>query len=338
MRVLIVHPKVPVYGGAEKVIVRLCEYLRKQGIEHALNMPSVPEQMKMDLAGTKIIPGLCYDYGYWKVVNYHNFPATLKTFVHPLGSECWYCNEPPELFTNWKRKPIEFVNRRMIVNKILNVIVADQFNADRFERLYGIKPRIIPYGIDWEYFSQVDRKPDPEYFTVMQVGTISRYKNQIETIRACSGVIGQIPNLRLWLIGHVSEPDYRQQVEDEIRASGMAGSVFWEPHVRPEQLRYMYSRCDVLMHPVKEQGGWLTPFEAMSAGVPVIVSNELTCSKIINNNQLGLVARDYAKALWLVYTTKNRLDGNRNSLWVRDNLSWDKFGSEMVKYYQEISE
>jgi glycosyltransferase involved in cell wall biosynthesis len=99
----------------------------------------------------------------------------------------------------------------------------------------------------------------------------------------------------------------------------------------------MYSRADVLMHPVKEQGGWLTPFEAMSAGVPVIVSNELTCSKLINNNQLGLVARDYAKALWLVYTTKNRLDGNRNSLWVRDNLSWDKFGSEMVKYYQEIS-
>jgi glycosyltransferase involved in cell wall biosynthesis len=88
---------------------------------------------------------------------------------------------------------------------------------------------------------------------------------------------------------------------------------------------------------VRAQGGWLTPFEAISAGCPVIVSNELTCSDMIENNQLGLVARDYAKALIRVRECPN-IQGMTNIAreWVKNNLTWDKFGQSMVSYFEEV--
>jgi len=213
--------------------------------------------------------------------------------------------------------------------------VADKFNSRRFFDIYNVVPRIIPYGIDYEFFSQAEHNPDREYFTVMQVGTISRYKNQIATIEAVGEAKKTIPNIRLWLIGNVSEVDYKNEVEQKIRDCGLAGDVVFEPHVERGHLRYLYSKADVLLHPVKEQGGWLSPFEAISAGCPVIVSNELTCSDMIDNNELGLVARDYVKALKLVYEYPSIKNYHARN-WVRDNLTWDSFGESVIKYFEEI--
>jgi glycosyltransferase involved in cell wall biosynthesis len=142
--------------------------------------------------------------------------------------------------------------------------------------IFKCLPKIIPYG-STKIFSKGARYPDKTTFTVMQVGTISRYKNQAETIKAVADAKKVIPNIRLWLIGNVSEPDYKRALEDMVRLYGIGDIVHWEPHVTREHLRYLYSMTDVLMHPVKEQGGWLSPFEAISTGCPVIVSNELTC-------------------------------------------------------------
>jgi glycosyltransferase involved in cell wall biosynthesis len=246
----------------------------------------------------------------------------------------WYCNEPPEMFTSPRRKFIEWGNRNLVRNRIENVVVADKFNAKRLADLYKITPKIIPYGIDYEFFSQVKQNPDKDYFTVMQVGTISRYKNQLTTIQSVAEARKVIPNIRLWLIGNVSEPDYSRELEDAIRNLGLGGRVNNEPHVTREHLRYLYSKANVLLHPVKDQGGWLSPFEAISAGCPVIVSNELTCSDIIENNQLGLVARDYPKALKMVHDYPILNDHAKN--WVKENLTWSKFGESMVKNFEEI--
>jgi glycosyltransferase involved in cell wall biosynthesis len=339
MKVLILHPKVPIYGGAERVIVKLCEYLSDHSIPHAVSMPSIPDDMKADLvkSGTPVmigLPALMANVNNFDIINYHNFPATLLSMA-TMKPGVWYCNEPPELFTSLIRKPFEWGNRNLIRNKIENVIVADKFNARRFFDIYGVVPKIIPYGIDYEYFSQIEHNPDRQYFTVMQVGTISRYKNQAETIKAVADARKVIPNIRLWLIGNVSEPDYKVELENTIREYNLGGIVTWEPHVTREHLRSLYSKTHVLIHPVKEQGGWLSPFEAISAGCPVIVSNELTCSDMIDNNQLGLVARDYANALKLVYEYPS-LNNSHAKYWVRDNLTWDNFGTSMIKYFEEI--
>lgn len=341
MKVLLVSPGSTFYGGAERVIVKLCNYMSDHAIVHALAMPNMTSEMKKDIPGTPVIaniPALVESMNKFDIINFHNFPATLWSMASSKPM-VWTLNEPAEMFTNWKRKFIEWGNRNLVKNRIENVVVADKFNARRCFDIYKVVPKIIPYGIDYEYFSDTSRHPDCKYFTIMQVGTISRYKNQIATIKAVATARRTIPNIRLWLIGNVSEPEYKAEIEDVIRLCGLGGVVTWEPHVDRFHLRELYSMADVLMHPVKEQGGWLSPFEAISAGCPVIVSNELTCSDMIQNNQLGLVARDYVAAIRLVhYETKNiRVMTNIARNWVKNNLTWNRYCEDMVKYYEGVS-
>lgn len=341
MKVLLVSPESTFYGGGERVIVKLCNYFRDNSIVHTLAIPKMTDEMRNNLSGTPIlnnIPALVENINRFDVVNFHNFPATLWS-MFSTKPMVWTLNEPAELFTNWKRKFIEWGNRNLVKNRIENVVVADKFNARRCFDIYKVIPKVIPYGIDYEFFSEANHDPDRKFFTVMQVGTISRYKNQLATIKAVAKAKNYISNIRLWLVGNVSEPDYKNEIETAIRDYGLGGLVKWEPHVDRSHLRNLYSAADVLMHPVKEQGGWLSPFEAISAGCPVIVSNELTCSEMIQTNQLGLVTRDYASALKQVYgDSKNiRVMTSIARNWVRQNLTWGRYCESMVKYYAEVS-
>lgn len=338
MKVLIVSPKSQFYGGGERVIVKLCDYLSNHAIVHALAMPSMTDEMRKELSGTPIIsslPALIANVNSFDIVNYHNFPSTLLSmFIQKPG--IWYCNEPAEMFTNWKRKFIEWGNRNLIKNRIENVVVADKYNARRCLDIYGVTPKIIPYGIDYEFFSKVQHNPDDNYFTVIQVGTISHYKNQLATIEAVGNLKSKIKNIRLWLVGNVSEADYKRQVEDAIQRNNLGGCVTWEPHVSREHLRELYSKTDVLLHPVKEQGGWLSPFEAISAGVPVIVTPDLSCADMIQANKLGQVTTDLSGALFKLFQNYEDYHTCKAKMWVKNNLTWDNFCSSMVKRFEEI--
>jgi glycosyltransferase involved in cell wall biosynthesis len=341
MKVLIVHPPVPIYGGAERVIVKLCEYMRGKGIGHGLFMPSLPKGMAEDLGDTRVLSLLEASQKHWDVINYHNFPATLSYFNFWGVPSAWLCNEPPELFTNWKRKPIEWLNRKLVKNKIKNVIVADKFNARRFFDLYDVVPKIIPYGVDYDFFNEVIHSRSDQ-FTVMQVGTISHFKNQLASIKALAYLKDYVSDARLILVGNVSEPDYKNEVEGAITEYQLGGHVIWEPHVTRRQLQTLYAMTDVLIHPCNEQGGWLTPFEALSARVPVVVSGKLSCSDLISSNNMGMVVdnnESYGPVLHDIYKLQDyhREKTQIAKAWVKDNLSWEKYGKSMVDYFKEVA-
>jgi len=184
MRVLIVHPKFYIYGGAELVIIKLANYLARKGIENAILTTSILPEIEKDLLDTKIIirkepdipfvsPGFKVILAIWRgiydnlnnfdLINIHNYPAELSFF--PFRKKAvWLCNEPPgfvlrskselSLFLKLAKGVISKFDKFVVRHFIKNVIVADEFNARRFEGLYGLRPEIINYGIDYNFFSQ----------------------------------------------------------------------------------------------------------------------------------------------------------------------------------------
>ena len=173
MRVLIVHPGIYMYGGAELVIVRLSNYMTKKGIENALLTTCILPEMEKDLNGTKIIiqkkrkypldkitgfgelialnRGTTSMLNSFDVINVHNCPAEFSTFPNHR-STIWMCNEPllnllleqkstqiPKLI----KKLILFFSRFVAKSFLRHAVVADEFNAKRFQNIYGFKPKII---------------------------------------------------------------------------------------------------------------------------------------------------------------------------------------------------
>lgn len=366
MRVLIVYPKFYVYGGAELLIVRLCNYLTERGIENTILTTSMLSEIQVDLTGTGVImeknrfsnlPGEIFALhrgvrnrlNDFDVINVHNFPAELSIFPH-RKPVVWMCNEP-ELHLLLKFNNSSFKSRllirillsleKFVVKKyIKHSVVADEFNADRFKKLYGITPDIIHYGIDYAFFC----KGEPEKvknrfelaknFTILQVGMLTPFKNQIASIKAIQELKDKIINIKLILAGW-GEGEYKEMLEKYIQENNLKDYVLFTGHLKREDIRDLFHASDALLQPIREQGGWLSPFEALCAGKPIIVSPEMTASNIIKRENIGIVTDDYAKAILDIYANHSYYQemAKKGEQWVKENLSWDRFGDEMLKVF-----
>jgi glycosyltransferase involved in cell wall biosynthesis len=358
MRVLIVNPNIYIYGGAERVIVKLCDYLSKAGIETCLITTSIIPEVKADLPNTRVVisPNVAQSTigemralhgaiksleGDFDIINAHNFPANFCC----LGTKTpvvWMCNEPGlHINIRLKSLPLRFrlfyralapLERFVVRQYVARVVVADSFNAQRVQRLYGVEPAIINYGIDQDFFSETPNENAKETlgfsgkFVVLHVGMLTPFKNQMASLETIDRLRHEIPNVLLLLAGAESGP-YKDVLEEYIKRKDLHDCVRFMGHVDRAALRRAYYACDVLLHPIKDQGGWLSIFEAMCAEKPVVTSRDLTAADIVEKNNLGTVTGDYAAAILDIYRTpdKYRKRSEAAKTFVRNNFTWNRF-------------
>lgn len=344
MNIVIVHCGRDIYGGAECVIVELANYLHSQNHKVMVIAKDVPQGCYNDITpGVVCVKAKTYQglrattqdlIGWANVINVHNFPATLTTFPVRTRPTVWLCNEPAELFTNWKRKLIEAANRWWVKSSRMSAVVADKFNADRFERIYKIKPRIIPYGVDYKFWSGGERAGERKGTVFLHIGTISPYKNQMESVRALREMSGMIPSPAvLHLIGSISDGSYFDLVMGYAKRNGL--QVEYHGHQSKVNIRDWYNQSDILLHPVKGQGGWLVPFEAVCAGLPVITTTDFSAFDILEH--LGMPVSVPGKlALVVKYLLQNYEEfAGSGKEWIKENMTWERFGEGMVNAYKE---
>lgn len=344
MNIVIVHCGKGIYGGAERVIVELSNYLHSQHHKVMVVARDVPQDCYDDMVQGVICikPETYYGLrattqdaiGWADVVNVHNFPATLTTFPVRTRPTVWMCNEPAELFTNWKRKLIEATNRWWVRSSRMGVVVADKVNAERFEKIYKVKPKIIPYGVDYGFWSGGERVGKRDGTVLLQVGTISPYKNQLESVKALRELGERIPRPAiLHLVGSISDREYFDIVMGFAKCYRLR--VEHHSHQTREMVRDWYNYADVLLHPVMGQGGWLVPFEAICAGLPVIYTTDFPASSILQ--RIGMPISYPGKLdLVITYLMQNYTKfAGIGKEWIKENMTWERFGEEMVNAYKE---
>jgi len=277
------------------------------------------------------------------VLNPHNFPAT---WAVPRGKPTiWMCNELPDFWHGISRPLFRkvagfayFLDRYFINSRVDVAVVSDQKNAESFYNRYGRWPRIIHYGIEGEFFSKPPSRSE-EYlvrkkyqlrddsFYVIHVGMISPSKNQLETLRALWKLKCSVPNIKVIFAGFKQNTQYTSLLNDFIGQKSLEGDVIFTGHVSKDELRVLYHISHVLVLPGIGQGSWLSPFEALAAEKPVIVSPYLTNSSIIDRMGLGIVTSDYAKAILEVYENYPcyKEKARKGKEFVLSELSWDRF-------------
>lgn len=371
MRVLIVYPRMDLYGGAELLIVRLANYLTRKDIENALLTTNILSEIERDLIGTHIIKhpfsplqgvlrplnlfktlsllnqGVRKNLRNFDLINVHNYPAELS--IYPYRKPVvWMCNEPPEVHVKLYDEP-KYSLRRYVIQAILalekhvvrhyvsTVVVADEFNKSRFRMIYGFDPHVINYGIDYHFFAahpKDNKRKNADRFTVLHVGMLTPLKNQLESIKTIEKLKSTIPGIKLILAGF-GEGEYLHSLQEFIKAKKLEDHVEITGHISRERLKNLYHTSNVLLHPIKSQGGWLSPFEALCAQTPIIVSSEMTASSLIRKEVLGTVTNDFANAVLDIYQNSAQYEKMAipRAEWVRDNLSWDSFCGNMLEVF-----
>lgn len=290
------------------------------------------------------------------IINAHNFPA--HWVCRGLGKPVvWMCNEIPDFYNNPHPSPaIKMLRRagigfdRVMTRHIAAICVADEFNAGRVRDRYGSPSEIIPYGIAYDFFSaddggekgarRLEKRCQAPFsldgkFVLLQAGMISPEKNQMKSIEAVDNLRKEIPNLVLILAGRPQNP-YDHILKERVKLRNLGGSVFFTGHITKEQLRGLYHICQAALFPVKSQGGWLAPFEALSAGTPVITSSTMGASTLIVKEGLGIVSDNLVQAIRDVYNNYPAACARARQAraWVRDNLTWERFTDKMIAVFE----
>jgi glycosyltransferase involved in cell wall biosynthesis len=347
MKVLIVNPSFYVYGGAERQIRILCNYLTSKGIENTiLSAPPMVPEMKRDLIDTRLIETnnirdatqlLMHDFD---IINTHNHPAELCVYPRHIH-HIWTCNEPPiQVLQGGKldEKEVEVVKDSVDVG-----VAIDEFNAKRFEELYGLKAKVNYPGVGYDFYSEEYEPKDiygiKDNFTLIQCGMLTFTKNQIQTVEIFAEIKKKIPEAKLILAGY-DKLSYAMHVQSKIRELKLTKDVIITGYIeKDEDLRDLVKCAKVKLTPIIEQGGWANTFEAIVAGKPTIVSDRATFSNLVKDNNLGVVTKieNFPETILNVYENYEKYEehAKKGREWIKNNLTWDKYGERMIKIYDE---
>ena len=290
------------------------------------------------------------------IINVHNFPVTWAVFLVKIfgflrnKKVIWMCNELPDLWNNQNPSfllkiilKVGIFFDRMIVNSCIDeIVVADHINLRRMKNRYGRNARVISYGIEYNVFSHGNKMPVEnkynlqENFVLIQVGILSPQKNQMESVKSVLNLREEMANLKLILAG-TNDNEYGNQVRKFVKDNNLENNVIFSGHVDKNMVGNLYAAAKVALFPVKSQGGWLSPFEALSAGKIIIVSETMGASELIKKEELGMSTDDFAGALKKVYNKYDYWQGraDRGKQWVVQNLTWEKFSDSMLEVFNK---
>jgi len=145
---------------------------------------------------------------------------------------------------------------------------------------------------------------------------------------------------RLVIAGPEGEPGHRAYLERCAKESGMAARVIFTGPVYDEEKKALFADADLFVLPSRYENFANAPAEAMSCGVPVIITNACGIRSLVEG-RAGLVIAPEREALIgalrsLIYDKDlyaRFKDGCRR---VADQLSWNRLTEQMEGYYDDV--
>ena len=169
----------------------------------------------------------------------------------------------------WRRR---FLARRMAASA--SVIFTDSaFSRSEISSRLGVNSErliLIPPGAPEPVHHTDSNRPSPRHPLVLYVGTLLNRRNLPELIAAFAKATAARPDARLAIVGgdRTWPP---QNLSQTAAAFGVAHKTDLNSYLPHDALRDLYARASVFVFLSEYEGFGLTPLEALSAGVPIVV-------------------------------------------------------------------
>ncbi|HEX3807648.1 MAG TPA: glycosyltransferase family 4 protein [Gaiellaceae bacterium] len=229
------------------------------------------------------------------------------------GREALRCGGPRALAAAIGQERTRCVARG-IARKLDGYGVYDRRNAADVKRHLGRDATLVYAGADIEAFESLSSRRHPERstrFSVLSVGVVfphRRYEDVIDAVAEMS----KIADTELTIVGlQTLAPDYARVLRERVISLGQQEHVHFRDYVSRQELEQLYIDADAFAF-VNEGLTWgIAVFEALAAGVPVIISDTVGAVDLVQSGKHGWVvpARDpagLATALGEIYTNPER--------------------------------
>lgn len=226
-----------------------------------------------------------------------------------------------------------------LVDKII-IIQQNYDKNSKYLRIYQSKIVFIPPGVDRKIFKKLNiYKVNHSIFFLSILDKYHTYKGLFGLLRAIKIVKRSIPDVKLYIGGDGS---HRKNYQELVSKFDLNNCVKFLGFIPDDKLPYYYNKYSLFILPSTEiqEGFGMVAAEAMSCGVPVIVSKIVGLSSIVNN-KCGIVVEPnnihaLATAIKKMLVNKKLLKKfGRNAINVIcEKYSWKTVSQEVIRLYK----
>jgi glycosyltransferase involved in cell wall biosynthesis len=218
------------------------------------------------------------------------FVAAVMTLAASNSKYAIYSEAPdPRQRRSMIKRAVRLSLGKMIAPRAAGALSISRLAAEFFKSTGVTHPKIYPFG----YFRSCAAIPNSPSKTdnrieVVFVGQLVHRKGIDLLIDAMVPLFGQHPSVFLMMIGS-------GEMSAEIRAKaatlGVLDRLVFEGVMPAQQIPQRLARADVLVLPSRWDGWGMVVNEALSVGLPVIVSDSCGAADLVTNGVNGFVFR-----------------------------------------------
>jgi glycosyltransferase involved in cell wall biosynthesis len=206
---------------------------------------------------------------------------------------------------------------------------------------------VIPNGVNVEDFNvsegeieRVKKKYGLNGIVIMFAGTVTPRKGVFELIRATE-ILNRKDTLFL-IVGNLDlDREYSQKVMEYAKSKGI--NAKFTGFVPYEDLKALYSACDIFVLPSFEEGDPIALKEALASGKPLIGSKVGGVPMQIRDGWNGFLVEPgnekqlAGKIKYLIDNQEERRKMGENSRELaREEFDWEKIAEKYLKIYEDI--
>lgn len=235
-----------------------------------------------------------------------DFTATMLSVLptNNVNKVIWYMNHQlsPVIIDSYKRrtsKNSKFINniRHYVYNKAFSKIhsfaVWSKHNKSLVERYIKRKAFVVYGAADVQKYSKIKkqiRKNNLE-FNILSIGVLYPYRRYEDIIKAVNVLKHRKVKCKLTIVGRSDfSKEYLKQIQKLTYNLDLTKEVNFVEFLSDSQKFTAYTNADVFVFVNNENSWGISVFEAVSASIPVVISNNIGAVDIIDDN-LGWVVK-----------------------------------------------
>nr|WP_235927060.1 glycosyltransferase [Gloeocapsopsis dulcis] len=294
-----------------------------------------------------------YDYDLLHIHAIFSYPSTIGMAIarqhnHP------YLVSPHGLLNRWSLKQQALKKQiylKLIEQRNLNSSKAVHFTAfaeaQETASLKLIAPSsVIPLGITSPAVIFKAREKLRQKLKLSDSQPILLFLGRIHPKKGLDLLIPALANLRGYqfslVIAGEGSPDYEQEVHRLIEYHNLSDRTYWLGFVSGVEKDIVLQGSDLFVLTSYSENFGIAVLEALAAGLPVLISDEVALSEVVRQHQVGYVTsldiRHISEALNQALAGETNLQqmGDWGRQLILEKYTWDRIASNLSEVYTAI--
>jgi glycosyltransferase involved in cell wall biosynthesis len=222
----------------------------------------------------------------------------------------------------------------------------DKFNQQLVRRQLHKTADFVAAGADLERFKVYAKNrnfKEKGYYELLSVGVVFPHRRYEDIIQAVDQLVTQKLPVHATIVGLQDlSPDYFKKLGEMVKDLKLQKHITFKHYVTDDEMTQLYKKSDAFLF-INDGFTWgISVFEAVAAGLPVVITNNIGAADLVENGKTGWLVnprapKEVAAAIKEIITKRDKAqkiaDKAANEL--AAFVSWDAYTKRMLDLIKE---